>query len=222
MTIFSWFGQKKQKKVPYIGLSENSEYRCFVWSQNTKIEYYFQPKTTDFSLPPQAGRSPQKITLIRPLPHRYIWRKVLFFPMNYDEQIIYRQIIHILQEELPLSLTEIYFDYKIEKQQDKQHQRLALFAVRKEYARKLLTHYRTILDSELHCYWRGFQYFTTETENKFYQVEAFAFKSTLTGIDIIKPQQDKNFIHIDQLNLPEEILDKNLYLAALGASLWNG
>lgn len=193
---------RKSKSTLQIGLAENKTHRCFVWLMNEAAQFEWQPRSEPFYLP-QAVSSAQKFAIIRPVPEQYIWKKIVFLPMEYDELMIYKQIIQILKQELPLELHQVHFDYQVELKAEKKAQKISLFALRKSYSEALSSRYPTILDSELHCFHRALQFLKPE--------QSFASEAL-----------EEHISAIDEALFPANILDKHCYLIALGASLWNG
>ncbi|AAP95392.1 hypothetical protein A6046_04890 [[Haemophilus] ducreyi] len=152
MNIFSKICKKETKKRQ-IGLAENAEYYCVVYQNSDQIiaDWHIKPFNVQAWLT-QTLPFDEVATFIRPIPFSYIWRKYLFFPLNLDKNVLYRQLLHILRQELPLNLEEIYFDYQIFPLTDDRLQKVIVYAVRKHYADSLICMPNTILDCELLCF----------------------------------------------------------------------
>lgn len=214
----------KKKPSLQVGLSENEHYYCLVYQQNSVFETIWQPKslTLEAFLAEQAVKFSEKFTIIRPIPQQFIWLKYLLFPQSLSTAMLYRQLIQILQQELPVPLQDIYFDYHVS-MLNESTQRVALYALKRSYADTHMTSRNTILDCELHCFVRGFHTFSTELEpfNTTFVMnnQAYQFCENALNISNEIPEQACT---TEQLTLPEDIRCPHLYLTALGASLWNG
>ncbi|WP_265410928.1 type IV pilus biogenesis protein PilM [Actinobacillus pleuropneumoniae] len=216
---------KKESKNYSIGISENQAYRCFSFEYQEQRETYWQLKTDDnrFTLP-QAIECLKNPVFIRSVPFQYIWRKYLFLPINYDQAMIYRQILQVLRQELPLAIEEVYFDYQCFPLPNDNLVRVIIYALRKNYADSLFIQPNTILDCELYCFVRGFNYLSSSElaqQDRIYALENKTFKLTPKGVEFNTDLTQAN-CHLKQLELPDSITDPVLYLTALGASLWNG
>ncbi|KAE9531781.1 hypothetical protein [Ursidibacter arcticus] len=151
----------------------------------------------------QAVGSPEKFTIITPIPNHYIWQKTVYFPAHFNSQEQYKQVIQILKQTLPIAVSQIYFDVKFNQEENNNRIKSTIYALRKSYAEPFLSKENIILDNELFCYLRG----------------ALLLNNSEIKTENIKQIQD---IDIDKLSFPENTPDKKLYLIALGASLWNG
>ncbi|WP_147404742.1 hypothetical protein [Otariodibacter oris] len=169
---------------------------------------------------------PKKVTIIRPVPHHYIWRKYVFFPHHYSDEMCYKKIIEILKIELPVDLEDVFFDYYVEKNHSKSAIRTIIYALRKEFAHSLFINELTILDCELYCYLRAFHYLSSvpyDTVHKNY----YKFRNSIVQFQLDKLLIQENgdvlnVLTIEHINESEKILDLDMYLLALGACLWNG
>ncbi len=216
---------KKESENCLVGVSENQTYRCFSFEYRHQRKIYWQKiaENNQFSLP-QAVEFPKNSIFIRSVPFQYIWRKYLFLPISYDHAMIYRQLLQVLRQELPISLEELYFDYQIFPLADERLIRVIVYALRKNYADSLLIQSDTILDCQLYCFVRGFNYLSTlelPQEDRIYALEDKTFKLTTKGIEFNTDLTQAN-CDLSKLELPNSIKDPFLYLSALGASLWNG
>ncbi|KAE9540422.1 hypothetical protein A1D26_01685 [Ursidibacter maritimus] len=149
----------------------------------------------------QAVSSDEKFTIVYPIPADYIWQKILYFPSYLNPQQQYKQAIQILKQELPIPLTEVYFDIQSSLDTKSNRIKTTIYVLKKSYGEPFLGKSNVILDNELFCYVRGIAALN-ETDQEH-----------------LSELQNKD---IEQLSFPENILDKKLYLIALGASLWNG
>lgn len=198
MHKFALFRHSRSPKIPQIGISENADWRCFVWQANQQPESFWQQANE----PLQAGLRQlqavgflQNFAIIRPVPAHYIWRKTVALPFISQPHFIYKQVIAILKQELPLPLEQVYFDFTAEAIPEQQLIKISLFALRKTFAEQFMTSHSTILDCENHCYARACDYLQ------------------------LKPPEPIDF---NQFHFSPEIVDNALYLSALGACLWNG
>ncbi|QIM63577.1 hypothetical protein A1D29_09900 [Pasteurellaceae bacterium Orientalotternb1] len=243
MKLFQTISKNKRLKNNQFGISENHQYRCLVGQFEQMPQVIWQNIKEPFEIGVQqllagsecfpsseseevskftrkfVNKTKQKFTLIRAISHHYIWRKRVLLPLVDNKQLIYKQVIQILEQELPLPIEQVYFDFKIKQQTEKQLTQITLFALRKAFADPLLSECPTILDNELHCYWRGFHYLFPKLENHFLKIDSLNFQFNSNGLTI---SEEDNGIDITTLDFPEKILSPYLYLSALGASLWNG
>lgn len=243
MKLFQTISKNKRLKNKQIGISENRQYRCLVGQLEQIPRVIWQDIQEPFEIglqqmltrkgcfsnseaeevskftQPFMDNTKPKFTLIRAVSHHYIWRKRVLLPLVDSEQLIYKQVIQILEQELPLPIEQVYFDFKIKQQMEKQLTQITLFALRKAFADPLLSEYPTILDNETHCYWRGFHYLFPKLENHFLKIDSLNFQFNSNGLTL---SEEDNGIDITTLDFPEKILSPHLYLSALGASLWNG
>ncbi|MCK3654708.1 hypothetical protein A4G19_02680 [Pasteurellaceae bacterium Macca] len=217
----------KKRPLLQIGCSENERYICLVYTQHQQQHYHFLAKPCD----EMAFLHDQftQFRLVRAVPHHYIYRQVTFFPPHYTATQIYRQLIRQLQQELPLPLEAVYFDYHHSRH--KEGQRLALLAIRQDYAHALcLKHRPTVLDCELHCLLRGYEQavdfqedFATALHHRCFQFGEQFLQFSLNGITLSKtPQADCQCWDLSRCQLPDALTDATLFLIALGASQWNG
>ncbi|WP_373819440.1 pilus assembly protein PilM [Glaesserella sp.] len=219
----------KNRTKAQIGISENVHQFCLVYITEDKVHSFWQQKPCDYNLLlQQAVRFLPKFTVIRPIPHTYIWRKTLFFPINYSAQTLYQQIIQYLTQELPVSIEEIYFDYVTERLVDSEIIRVVIHAVRQCHVDSLLAYSPTILDCELYCFLRGFHYWTAQPlENirqNVYQISNRLVQFKLDGLETTESSLNDSdkLKQLSQLTWGEDINDPLLFIVALGACLWNG
>lgn len=210
---------KSTKKVRF-GLSENERFFCLIKLHEKEIvvEWLTKPcNICDTSITSET-------VIVRPVPFHYIWRKYLFFPLEYSEQTVYRRIIRILRQELPLPLEDVYFDYVVQPLIEEGVLRVIVHVLRKSYADPLSMNKNTVLDCEIYCFARGFEYLRTDkkTEASFdtYTVKGKSFRFTLSALEINGGENIRE--DFSCLNLPQNVLDPYLYVTALGACLWNG
>lgn len=226
MKSFAKLLKNKQKSL-FIGVSENQAYRCFVWENvsENKTEIYWQVKAEyNDSSWQQAVKFPKNSTFVRPVPFQYIWRKYLFLPLSYSQTMIYRQILQVLRQELPLALEDVYFDYQLFPLPNDGLVRVLIYALRRNYADSLLIRPDTILDCELYCFVRGFNYLSTSElpqEDRIYAVKNKTFRLTAKALEFSSDFAQAN-CNVSRLELADSIQDPFLYITALGASLWNG
>ncbi|WP_018652633.1 hypothetical protein [Actinobacillus capsulatus] len=218
---------KKTQKPLFIGISENQTYRCFVWKDEpeNKTEIYWQAKAedNDFSWQ-QAVKFPKNSTFVCSVPFQYVWRKYIFLPLSHSQTMIYHQILQVLRQELPLVLEEVYFDYQLFPLPNDGLVRVLIYALRRNYANSLLIKSDTILDCELYCFVRGFNYLSISElpqEDRIYALKNKTFRLTAKAIEFSSDLTQAN-CDLSHLELPGSTKDPFLYVTALGASLWNG
>ncbi|WGE89619.1 pilus assembly protein PilM [Actinobacillus arthritidis] len=216
---------KKTTRNCLVGVSENQAYRCFCFDNEYKRMCYWQSiiENNSFSLP-KAVEFPSNPVFVRSVPFQYIWRKYLFLPIRYDQTMIYRQLLQVLQQELPLSLEEVYFDYQLFPLEKEGLVKVIVYALRKSYAHTLMIRADTILDCELYCFVRGFNALSSSDlaqENRIYALTDRTFRLTGKEIEFNTDLTLAN-CRLEQLELDDSIKDPFLYVTALGASLWNG
>ncbi|VEI46705.1 Tfp pilus assembly protein [Actinobacillus equuli] len=103
-----------------------------------------------------------------------IFGEISFLPLSYSQTMIYRQILQVLCRELPIALEEVYFDYQLFPLPNDGLVRVLVYALRRNYADLLLLQTDTILDCELYCFVRGFNYLSNSTlaqEDRVYTLE---------------------------------------------------
>lgn len=201
MKIANPFLARKSEKLQ-IGLAENEQYRCLVWQANGQLQVLWLNKEDEPLLALQRVGILQNFAIIYPVASQYIWRKSISLPLMNDN-LLYKQIIQILRQELPIDLEDVYFDYNVTAHIEQKISHISLYAIRKEYADTLHYDCPTILDCEQHCRLRTLHYFNVplpETDNMLNDIEHY----------------------IEPSAFPPDTRDKSLYLLALGASLWNG
>lgn len=210
------FFQRKQTptslKNRYIGLSEDNERYCLVHFLTGEPTTLWQDKpcsVLDFCQQAVGDLAP--FTIVRPIPHHYIWRKYIFLPKLRTPSLIYRQVIQAIKQELPVPLTEIYFDYSLAEQPDGESVRVIIYALRKSFAEPLIVTPNTVLDCELHCAQRALHFLQPESEAEAYQLRDlhFQFKTNSLEIGTAPPKEESLHSNADPL-----------YLLALGAALW--
>lgn len=233
--MFTLFSSSKKGSITQIGISENRESRCFVWQEKGQLQVHWEknlaPLDRHFhqTAPLQAVTFPEKFTLIRAIPHHYIWRKKIVVPLEQglnakqkkqNETRHHKQRIQILRNELPIALEEVYFDTVVEINNAKNSQSIALYALRKQYADPLLISKTTILDCESHCYARAIQHLTENYADYVHQFNDLSLNITEKSIEILHEETQRKHFDLNMLSLPDNLWDKSLYLTALGASLW--
>lgn len=213
----SFFHRKKthnSTKNRHIGLSEDNERYCLVHFLTGEPTTLWQEKpysVQDFYQ--QAVGNVADFTIVRPIPHHYIWRKYVFLPKQRDSALIYRQVIQIIKQELPVPLTDIYFDYTLCPHPESDSLRVVIYALRKTFAEPLIFSPNTILDCELHCAQRALHFLNPETEATSYQLGDLHFQFKTNALEISTTP-----LHDSPLNHKAD----PLYLLALGAALWEG
>lgn len=220
--------KRKFQPVQY-GLSENDELYCLVKNAQGELSTFWYHKSqgtlTDFLA--QPGQYFPRFTLIRPVAYPNIWRKYTVIP-NGDEQAVYRHVIQILTDELPVPVSELYFDYQTELDPSQNKLELAIFAMVKKVSAAMLINQNTYLDCEIYCYLRGVSHLLN-TPKKHLNQHIYTVKDQMievkkSGVVVSPklPDSTKPTIDLDNIEFDTSVLNRELFIVALGASLWNG
>lgn len=165
---------RKNKQVP-VGIWEVSQTPsqwCCVWldDENMPQSLTFSQINETWIMNKIAESFPQYTTIqlkfiTAILPHK-IFLKTLILPHDISPKELKTQCIITLEENLPLPLNEIWFDFmdgELPEAHIHQHRRIDVFAVLKEVALQTVHTYLPInvhvLDCALNALVRGFQYF---------------------------------------------------------------
>ncbi len=230
-----------------IGISQNEKYFCIIIKQNQKLKLKWYKKS-EFSLNNLLSKIAEKNVnayKIFAINDHFIWRKYCFFPKDYTKEVLHRQILEILKQELPTSIENIYFDYQIFSQPKSEVNKIILYALIKNNQIALNIDNSTILDSEAYCYKRGLDYLFQLDEQetgylfKDYILQFKAQEYCQTHIEhqakitdckrlyfLKNLQKDPKLNACENIGLSitqdQEMIDETLYITALGATLWNG
>lgn len=211
MSSFRSFFRKKSSKNLQIGIAENESTYCLIYFEQAHPIVIWQTKPFDIQdLLQQAVKNSQNFTIIRPIPYHYIWRKTLILPQDIEGISLQQQVLQTIKQELPIPLTEIYFDTLQSLLNEQSLIKIHIFALKKSYADPLLLKQNTILDCELHCYQRGLLYEDNENKIDQFQLHNKQFEFKNNGLEI-SPLHHPISVEQEQ---------RNLYLTALGAALW--
>lgn len=208
------------KKENSYGLSENEHYYCIVEYTQSNISHHWKRKPAEL-LQIFSGNS----RIIKAIPHHIIWRRVFYLPKQCTKEVIYQQVIQRIRQELPISLSEVQFDYQVQPLDDRF--RIALFVVKKSVIQSLNYIPNVILDCELHCIARALHYLNQLPMDNIYEYSYPLgdryFHFTYDGVVVsnIHPK-DTHLIPIPSTIFDEIERDNLTYIIALGASLWNG
>lgn len=105
---------------------------------------------------------------------QHIWSKSLILPYLLNQQEQQQQVDYLLQKELPLPLTQVWFDYyyqamPIATEQAPQNSRLDIFAIEQQNAQQYLEQFTpikiNILDNLVYALLRGFYYLCPTLQN---------------------------------------------------------
>ncbi len=234
-----------------IGISQNEHYFCIITNknQNVKVKWYQKSQFLLNDVLTQIEVKKTNVYKIFATNDQFIWRKYCFFPKDYSKAMLHRQIFEILKQELPISIENIYFDYQIFSQDSKELNKVIIYALIKNNQISINIDNTTILDSEVYCYKRGLDYVFHLDENQDNAEIGYFFKNSIIQF---KPQEYcQTFIENEvqmtdckrlyflknlqkmpditscesiglSIENEQEILDYELYITALGATLWNG
>lgn len=215
----SFFMRKKSLQNPkndQIGLSEDEHRYCLVHFLTGEPTALYQEKQPDAALSltefcQQAVGNLASFTIVRPIPHDYIWRKYIFLPKQADSSLIHRQIIQVIKQELPIPLTDIYFDYSLFPEADGKSVRVIIYALRKSFAEPLMLSPNTILDCALHCAQRGLHFLQPEAEASHYHFQGYRFQFQRNGLELNRTEERSDCLSSEA---------DPLYVLALGAARW--
>lgn len=133
----------KPKLTPiFLGLSEDEHYYCLVKREAEKFNIFWQEKPYDLvqfiqkTTLVNTSDKTQQFTLIRPLPHEYIWRKTIFLPKTLNEIQLHQHIIHIIKKEQPLPIENLNIDYQ-QSSHTNDTLKVTIYALRKNYMNHL-------------------------------------------------------------------------------------
>lgn len=206
------------KKRQWYGISENQEHYCIAEVGDDGMNIQWRNKS-DGLLPFVSGYA------VKSLPCHIIWRRVFFLPKSSSHAFIYQQIIRKMQQELPVEISDLQFDYQIHPLDTAW--RVALFAVRRAAMHPLTQEISWIFDCELHCIARALLYLNripNEQAAEFcypFEDKFFFFDSEGLKITAIQPEK-LPVLQEPAQSIPPDMLDHSLYIKAVGAALWNG
>lgn len=211
----------KNKKTINVGYSEDEQQRCLVWFDNEKMHTIWQKKEERIeSALTEVLNNKNKIQLIRVLEFPYVLQihQVL---MQMSTEQTYNNVIKIIQKQIPLPIDEVLFDFIAEPIEDNDYQQLFIFVVRKEVIDNLQLPKNIILDHEILCFIRGYN-FLARKRLEFHN--CYEFKNRIlkfNNSNSLNTTQNKEImLTLEQLNL-QDIKDPNLFVCAVGAALWN-
>lgn len=165
--------------------------------------------------------------IIRPIPHQSIWRKVIYMPEHYTEAQIGLQAIATIKENIPLDLKEIFCDYEVEPVPEKKAYKVSLFAARRDLSEKYAITPDTVLDCELHCFFRGYHQLNPTASKDFannrYYCRGVEFQLLPSGIEITpRDKPSEGCLTVEDITFPEvfQIKEKEAFVLAIGAVIW--
>ncbi|MDH2926528.1 pilus assembly protein PilM [Lonepinella koalarum] len=139
------------------------------------------------------------------LPHK-VWSKSIILPHHLNENECDHQCRYILENELPIALDELWFDYMTTPL--KQGLRLDIFAVRKAVGQTRLIQFLPLniktLDTAVHCLYRAFGYLfkTTPSSNDLFiyqdQQSTILFRQTPQEWQILSSPNQTNLTELYQ------------------------
>lgn len=222
-----------ERKTPpmYVAYAEGEHHICCAVDarqgfDSIHVEWLEKPKTNEELIAHANYVSPNHI-VIRPLPYQAIWRKTIYLPLNYTPEQLEQKAVETIRENVPVALSDIFFDYQLEKLEEKNAYKVALYALRRDYGNPLALDEETILDCELHCFFRGYHYLhptaSQEFENNLYYCKGVEFRITEEGFQITpKEAPDASHFTAEDITYPDhyDLKDKEAIVIAVGASLW--
>ena len=223
MSLLTKFFPKKQQEDLPIGIAEDETHYCIAYLAQEQPIVNFYPKSTALTeiLATISNFSGKKKQIIRPVPYHYIWRKYLIQPINVDKETIFRQVIQTIKQELPIAIDEVYFDYQALPHKAQKVTQIIIYALRKRFAKPLLLDIDTVLDCELQCWQRGLHFFMQSPPQN---GQTYAFKEKFFTFKLnelsIQNECNENYLSLNDLTFPENVVSKELYILALGACLW--
>lgn len=202
--------------LPRYGIAFDGKNYCSIYRQNNnfQVQWFSDESSLLSSIPVNSE-------IVYAIPHQHIWRKVLFLSEQYPQKDLLPKIIQILKQELPLPLEEVYFDYQTQKLQN--GIRLAVFALRSTFNTPFQSQ-QAIWDCELHCTARALLQLNNQSvkdiELFYFPFNNQFFNFQTDGIHFSPDIPQEKQLTMELADIPNE--KKQLYLNALGASLWNG
>lgn len=222
------FLHTKPKELPRLGLSESDSHYCLVgWREGEEVKCWQEEKNgrsvAEF-LQQAVGYTPKTAKyyhLIRAVPYRFVWRKSCVLNVEFSPLAIYRQVVEILRQELPVPLEEVRFDYHYRATEDPHLWKVRIYALRRSYGDMLRFDEKTVLDCDLDCQLRARTMLGLEEGDGFVFDEQWAhYDGDLVQLEKATEQQlaEEEFFY----DLPVNVNDITLYLTAFGAALWQG
>ncbi|WP_439241440.1 hypothetical protein [Lonepinella sp. BR2474] len=184
-------------------------------------------RTTLYEKLPAHMTTPRPLSIdwVTPcLPHQ-VWYKNLLLQEQLAESECKQQCRYTIEKELPIPLDELWFDYVTTPL--KQGLRLDIFAVKREVAQGLLTHFLPlkikVLDTMTGCLYRAFRYVLNSTPSAqslyIYQDTQFTllFRQTQQEWQILSQSKQADLTELYQqfTQRYEQPIDKILYYSTL-------
>lgn len=164
---------KKQKdKAIQVGFWQNKEEFQALWFDQHRQPHFIQSKAEEIHITPlqmakkiaaESGNPHQTIRfhIVTAIQAKHIWSKTLILPHHLTANECEQQCRYILQQELPIPLEELWFDFCSKPL--KQGFRLDIFAVMQKVAQQQVALFHplkiNVLDNLTHCLQRAFHYF---------------------------------------------------------------
>lgn len=219
----------EQRLVFNVAYAEGENYVCCLIDAHMGIPHivWMDKPQTNQQLLEYAQMVSDNYRIIRPIPHQAIWRKVIYVPKHFTPAQIGVKALATIQENLPIGLKEVFCDYETEYVPQKKAYKVSLFATRRDTAAKYAVTPDTVLDCELHCFFRGYHALNREADidnpNNRYYCRGVEFQITRDGFEITpKAQPSEGCFTVEDIVFPEdfEVREKEAFVLAFGAMLW--
>lgn len=223
---------KNDRPCVHIGYAEGEHHICCAVDarqgfDSIHTEWLDKPKTNE-ELIAHADYVSTNYRIIRPLPYQAVWRKAIYLPLNCTPEQLDQKALEAIRENVPVPLSDIFFDYQIEKLPEKNAYKVALYALRRDYGNPLALDEETVLDCELNCFFRGYHYLNPSASQDFeqnrYYCKGVEFYITEDGFQITpKDTPDANHFTAEDISYPDHYVlkEKEAIVIAVGASLWD-
>lgn len=205
-------------QITYWGLSENDDFYCLVRSPHCggNIDPIIQPKSVEVAEWLDEMRDENRHNIMRCVPFDYVWRNYFTLPCRSHAEM-HREIVEIIKRELPIPIDDVIFDYSYQNSYDNRHYHVAVYAIRKNLADELQCLPSMTLGCQFFAMFRAYRYFIPGScwhERVICQNRQMTL--TLNGL-ITEPIPEGETY---PFNVPYPEVDPQLYLSALGSSLW--
>lgn len=216
-----------------IGFAESKDYLCCAIDDRQGLGFM-----VDWLKKPQTNRQLLKYSksitneslIIRALPYRTIWRKVVYLPLSYSDQEIHKHVMTLIKQNVPLDIKKLVPDYIVERDEVRKAYCVQVYAAQRDMLKNAVIRRDNILDCELSCFMRGYHVMNPKASTNFtenvYHFRDIEFRLTPEKVVEFTPKAaaEPHHLTVNDLVFPEnhEVLDKEAYVVAIGTVLWNG